>query len=432
MEADNNYEQNTQLTIGRLAQDLGIYYRKLRLPIKRLRTTSIGLSLEPKEVSAADDYFGIDHVLPKSLYQFIKKQYGSYKKLVTLDVIAENNHISERDFKRFVKKIMDRNERYQFLQPNIFIKSKSDAVKKSREDKIVDQYLKYKISFNTVVSAKVPQVHVRTGKNTESADYIEVHLLEAVRTSTWKQGQVVGFYKNSESGYYPIVSLYNRTLKVETKIRLDPKSRGVLSIKKRHTSKQPVIWSFAVNDFLSRNNDNHKFNYLINMILSTVNKNHLGCSYRARGNYNNPYIEMITDAITLDITDFQVQLKDSKKAREDKQHIYGEPKSIEEIQKLIAEATNKVGSRLTVDENKISIRGRYKKVSIAWIPEMSNDVMRAYEKIEAETGTPVDLLMGEAIVRDFRLMNGAMELSGDKNLITNELLNDISKLSNWK
>lgn len=168
------------------------------------------------------------------------------------------------------------------------------------------------------------------------------------------------------------------------------------------------------------------------MILSSVNKNHLGCSYRARGNYNNPYIEMITDAITLDITNFQVKLKDSKNVREDKQHIYGEPKSIEKIQKLVAEVTNQVGSRLTVGENKISIRGRYKKVSIAWIPEMSNDVIREYEKIEAETGTPVDLLMGEAIVRDFRLMNGAMELSEDKNLITHELLNDISKLSNWK
>lgn len=252
MEADNNYEHNIQLTIGRLAQDLGVYYRKLRLPIKRLRTTSIGLSLETKEIAVADDYFGIDHVLPKSLYQFIKEQYRSYKKLVTLDVIAENNHISERDFKHFVKKIMDRNERYQFLQPNIFIKSKSDAVKKSREDKIVNQYLKYKISFNTIVSAKVPQVHVRTRKNIRSADYVEVHLLEAIRTSTWKQGQVVGFYKNSESRYYPIVSLYNRTLKVETKIRLDPKSRGVLSIKKRHTSKQPVIWSFAINDLLSK------------------------------------------------------------------------------------------------------------------------------------------------------------------------------------
>lgn len=432
MEADNNYEHNIQLTIGRLAQDLGVYYRKLRLPIKRLRTTSIGLSLETKEIAAADDYFGIDHVLPKSLYQFIKEQYRSYKKLVTLDVIAENNHISERDFKHFVKKIMDRNERYQFLQPNIFIKSKSDAVKKSREDKIVNQYLKYKISFNTIVSAKVPQVHVRTRKNIRSADYVEVHLLEAIRTSTWKQGQVVGFYKNSESRYYPIVSLYNRTLKVETKIRLDPKSRGVLSIKKRHTSKQPVIWRFAINDLLSKKNNDHKYNYLINMILSSVNKNHLGCSYRARGNYNNPYIEMITDAITLDITNFQVKLKDSKNVREDKQHIYGEPKSIEKIQKLVAEVTNQVGSRLTVGENKISIRGRYKKVSIAWIPEMSSDVIREYEKIEAETGTPVDLLMGEAIVRDFRLMNGAMELSEDKSLITHELLNDISKLSNWK
>ena len=433
MEADNNYEQNTKLTIGRLSQELNLYFERLRLPIKRLRKTSIGLSLEPKEeIAAADDYFGIDHVLPKTLYQFIKKQNSDSKKLVTLDVIAENNHISKRDFKHFVKNVMDRNERYQFLQPNIFIKSKSDAVKKSREDKIVDQYLKYKISFNTVVSAKVPQVRVRTGKNTGFAEYIEVHLLEAVRTSTWKQGQVVGFYKRTKSVYYPIVSLYNRTLKVETKIRLDPKSRGVLSINKRHSDKQPVIWSFAVNDLLSKNNESHKYNYLINMILSTVNKNHLGCSYRSRGDYNDPYIEMITDGITIDITDFQLKPEDNKKLREDKQHVYGDPKSVEKIKKLITESTNDVGCRITVDENKITIRGRYKKVSIAWIPEMSNEVMKAYEKIEAETGTPVDLLMGEAIVRDYRLMNGAIELSEDKDLITHDLVSEIGRATDWK
>ena len=40
--------------------------------------------------------------------------------------------------------------------------------------------------------------------------------------------------------------------------------------------------------------------------------------------------------------------------------------------------------------------------------------------------------MGEAIVRDYRLMNGAIELSEDKDLITHDLVSEIGRATDWK
>ena len=97
------------------------------------------------------------------MFQFILEQYKQSQELISLAEIAKDKLLNNRDFHQFLEEI-DKNERYDFLVPNIFPLTKNDTVKRTKVDDLVNLYLKKKISENTSVSAFVPTFDPTTKK----------------------------------------------------------------------------------------------------------------------------------------------------------------------------------------------------------------------------------------------------------------------------
>ena len=237
-----------ELRIVDLAKQIGCDYTQLQIPIKRLKTRDIGVELNPAEVDSLIKYFSKDKLISKQMFQFILEQYKQSQELISLAEIAKDKLLNNRDFHQFLEEI-DKNERYDFLVPNIFPLTKNDTVKRTKVDDLVNLYLKKKISENTSVSAFVPTFDPTTKK--PSKELIKVNLLEGVRTATWKQGQICGFYKRKRGEVLPIIVLYNGKINVVEAVKHDPKTRSGYNLKPRKKGdRQPVVWAFRINDLI--------------------------------------------------------------------------------------------------------------------------------------------------------------------------------------
>lgn len=139
-----------ELRIVDLAKQIGCDYTQLQIPIKRLKTRDIGVELNPAEVDSLIKYFSKDKLISKQMFQFILEQYKQSQELISLAEIAKDKLLNNRDFHQFLEEI-DKNERYDFLVPNIFPLTKNDTVKRTKVDDLVNLYLKKKISENTSV-----------------------------------------------------------------------------------------------------------------------------------------------------------------------------------------------------------------------------------------------------------------------------------------
>lgn len=405
---------NTDLRIADLAKKIGCDYTKLQAPIKRLKSRDIGVELNPEEVDSLIKYFSKDKLVSKSIYQFVLEQYKQSKELISLTEIAKENLLNDKEFHQFLD-IIDKNERYDFLVPNIFPKTKNDTVKRTKVDDLVSLFLKKKISENTIVSAFVPTFDPTTKKT--SKELIKINLLEGVRTATWKQGQVCGFYKRKPGEILPIVVLYNGKINVVDAVKYDPKTRNGYNLKERKQGqKQPVVWSFRINDLIDydslrrqrtkeRNNADHHLFYFINILMKTLNENKIGCTFRCHGMYKEPYISVVTDAVTIRLNEFVVDESETKKEKENKVKTFGTPtlEGIETIVKTVSDMFS-VTIRKNVDKNTLMIQSRAIKSTIAWFPNDAKPVLRALKEMEASSKVPMDILLGQIVMNYYKLV----------------------------
>ena len=398
---------NERITISQLAKELNCKVVNLKAPVKRLKTRSIGVGLNPKEVDKAIKYFGADYLIPIVIAKFIKSQYDEFSEIISLDEIIEQYGLNGKDFKNFVSSTLNNNQIYRFLQPNIFTRYAYDSVRRTQVENLVTFYLKSKVCSSRKTKAIVPQFDARTGnRDGFSQKLIEINLLEPIRTATWKQGNVIGFYKRVGQGWFPIIALHNGKICLEDKIKPDPKTRSVLHIQKRNGEKQPVIWNFSINELVSKENADHKLNYLINMLLFTLDKNGVGAEFKAVGDYMNPYIQVITDPVTINVDDFKPNGSDTKKIIDEKTSTFGNL-SFEQILSSLKKLTKELGNSIRTKNSNIIVNSLARKVEVAWIPNEYANIMKNYDTLSAKTGIPKDLLLGEAIVQHYDTLYGA-------------------------
>lgn len=402
-------------TISSLAKELGITIAKLRAPLKRIKSRNlIALSnYDPKEVNAAIKFFSSSYELSEKLYNGIKFQYESSQKLSGLKEIAEEHNLIYKDFKAFMHEV-DRNEKFKYLEPNIFTKTDLDCVRQTKIAALVTLYLKKKILYNQVKSAYVPQFDARTGgdKPIQRQKMLHVNLLEAVKTQTFKQGQIVGFYKRSRSGYYPIVALYNGDITVETSIKPDPKSRIGYVFKKRDTQRQPILWSISVNDLIDRGganrlgNSDHHINHFINMLMDTLAKKHVGCEVVASGTYKDPYIEIRTESFEFNLTDYQITEKDTKKSADEKISVFGMP-DMSFLERMVEETTSEYESSINIkDDQYLRVQSKARKVMIAWLENNAEnkEMLTDISNYATQTGRSMDVVLGDMIKDYYELV----------------------------
>ena len=407
-------EYDKDLRIADLAEEIGCDYTKLQAPIKRLKTRGIGVELNPAEVDSLIKYFSKNKLISEQIYHFILEQYKQSQELISLTEISKEKLLNNKEFHQFLDKI-DKNERYDFLVPNIFPKTKNDTVKRTKVDDLVSLYLKKKISENASVSAFVPTFDPTTKKT--SKELIKVNLLEGVRTATWKQGQICGFYKRGRGEVLPIVVLYNGKINVVDAVKHDPKTRNGYNLKPRKKGgKQPVVWAFRVNDLIDYdslrrqrtkekyNSDHHLF-YFINMLMQTLDENKIGCEFRCHGKYKDPYISVITDAVKINLSEFVVNGNETKKEKENKVKTFGNPTldSIIEIAKSVSD-TFSVTLRKNVEQNTLIIQSRAIKSEVAWFPKDAKEILNALDEVEASTKVPKDILLGRMVIDYYKLV----------------------------
>lgn len=403
-----------ELRIVDLAKQMGCDYTQLQIPIKRLKTRDIGVELNPAEVDSLIKYFSKDKLISKQMFQFILEQYKQSQELISLAEIAKDKLLNNRDFHQFLEEI-DKNERYDFLVPNIFPLTKNDTVKRTKVDDLVNLYLKKKISENTSVSAFVPTFDPTTKK--PSKELIKVNLLEGVRTATWKQGQICGFYKRKRGEVLPIIVLYNGKINVVEAVKHDPKTRSGYNLKPRKKGdRQPVVWAFRINDLIDydplrrqrtkeRHNSDHHLFYFINMLMQTLDENKIGCEFRCHGKYKDPYISLITDAVKINLSEFVVNGNETKKEKENKVKTFGNPKldSIIEIVKSVSD-TFSVMLRKNVEHNTLIIQSKAIKSEVAWFPKEAKPILDALDEVETSLKVPKDILLGRIVIEYYKLI----------------------------
>lgn len=308
---------NSAYTIGKLADELGMGFRKLLPVFKRLKSRNLAigrLTFSIKEVTLAIKFFSKDKALSEHLYHFILGQYAASKELVTLDQIAASNYLQLKELKIFCTKI-DRNERWLFLEPNVFVRNANDGIRRTMVEDFVSAFLKYKISLNRITSCYVPTF----GKKEDSSEeFMRVTLLDSVQDETWRKGTIVGFYQHKGEPTLPIVAYRKGTIQVVPKIKMFPKTIKSIDFKSRNTKRQPIIFTIRVNSLLSDEQDaKNKFHYFhsLNMLVESIKKNGIGVSVRSAGTYKSPYIELIAETTTINLKNFQVTADFTKKAK---------------------------------------------------------------------------------------------------------------------
>ena len=187
-------------TVADLSEELGISSDRLKAPIRHLRERNIGGAINPKKLDVLIKFYAKSSIVEPDIYALVVGQYKAYQDLVTIDDAAKDNLINPRDLKRFCTKL-DLNQKNDFLEPNIFAKYPNTTVNRTHVGELVNSFLKDRIAMNTVTEAIVPQFNsskTLTEKTRPiSTKKIKVCLLEPVRSETWKQGNIVGFYRQS-------------------------------------------------------------------------------------------------------------------------------------------------------------------------------------------------------------------------------------------
>ena len=412
-------------TIGELADTLGLDYVKLRTPFKRLQQTNLYLVIgsdggaTPKnkylrQITNINKYFAKASLVDDEIFNFVKDQFEYYQNEITnVESVCKRSYLNEKDLSKFIKNF-DRNEQNDFIARNMFSKNQSDALIRTRIDDLISLYLKKKISETKDTTAVVPSFDAKTKLTKDKI--ITVHLLEGIRTRTWKQGVVVGFYFSKKAGCeLPIVALYNQNIELDDAVKLDPKSRGNFHFAKRKLgNKQPVVWTIPINDLIDysvtdrrkkkeaekKNVDSHYF-YFLNMLLSTLSKYQIGCEFLTHGNYRHPFIQIITDPVIFHLNDFIVSKDDVKKVAEIKLKTFGKS-NVEELEKTCRHFTQKLGTnfRVVKNKNELIIQSDLRKVLVGWFDKESEPVLKGLQEYSVKSGIPMDLLAGK-ILQDF-------------------------------
>lgn len=210
------------------------------------------------------------------------------------------------------------------------------------------------------------------------------------------QGTIAGFYKQKGKNILPIVAFFNGDLKVVPEIKRDPKTRNMLILEERDGSKQPVVWVFKINALLDRKtNADHHLNFLINMLLDTIAKNKIGVYYRCAGNFKDPYIELITDSVKIDILDYIAQKNDTKKVQNEKSSVFGIP-SIVKVKKQLNEVISMAATLIRIRDNIIIVQSKTKKVMVGWLLD-DESLLDELKELEARRRIPMDILIGLAL-----------------------------------
>lgn len=412
-------------TIGMLADDLKIDFSKLKMPFVRLQKTNLYLAIGSNggvtpankylhEIANINKYFAKNSIVNDKVYSFVKEQFEFYQKQITnVTTICDNSYLNPMDLVKFIKSF-DRNEQNDFIAVNIFAKNLSDSLIRTRVDDLVSLYLKKKIAETKDTVAVVPSFDAKTKliKN----EIIKVHLLEGIRTRTWKQGVVVGFYQSQKAKCkLPIVALYNQNIELADAVKLDPKSRGNFHfVQRKLGDKQPVVWTIPINELIDysvvdrrrkketekKNVDSHYF-YFLNMLLSTLSKYQIGCEFVTHGNYRHPFIQVITDTVAFHLDDFVVSKNDAKKVAEIKVKTFGKP-SIEKLEQTCSEFVQRKGTRFRTiqSRNELVVQSDKRKVLVGWFDNEAKPVLTGLEEYSIKSGIPLDLLLGQ-IVGDF-------------------------------
>ncbi len=410
--------KNVGMTISDLASRLGLDFLKLKLPINRLKTRNIGVDLDQKQVNILIRYFSKEAVVPEPICKFIINQFEQYHKVVSSEEVAKENLLSKRDFRDFVKGL-NKNEKFVFLKDNIFAKTEFDAIKKTKIKKLVSLFLKSKISKNIYTSAFVHTFDSKTKQKVRAK--INIHLLEGIRTKTWMQGQVVGFYNLKHQDTLPIVALYNGNIEVVDAVKHDPRNRKPFTfIPRQKGKKQPVIWAFNINKLVNSASDHkkkdfpnqdHRLFHFINMLMETLNDKKISCEFTNGGNPRDPYIKIVSDSVTFDINKFNVSETDTKKEKESKIKTYGIPNLVN-IEENIYFFTSKkyIIVKKNSRENKAVVVSNSVKIQAGWLPKKDIKIMKGLQEIEGLTGIPVDILVGELLTQWYEAISASYKL----------------------
>ncbi|RMC46724.1 hypothetical protein F5ESL0230_05590 [Lactobacillus sp. ESL0230] len=280
------------------------------------------------------------------------------------------------------------------------MKSESDGVRRTAVEDFVSEFLKYKISLNVLTSSLVPTFDKSEGV---SNNFIRVTLLDSVQDETWRKGIIVGFYIRKGSPVLPIVAYRKGTIQVVPKVKMFPKEGQSIPFIRRDPEKQPIIFTIKINDFLNDEQDSaNKFHYFhtLNILIDTIKKNQVGCTVRCAGTYKNPYIELITETVRINITEYKITNNFTKKCQKEYSLLYDNP-DLKQLKSDIKELTSNSPINFRRENNgAITLQSRATKVMVGWLVDDNDGLLPALQKLESENGIPMDILVGK-ILKDY-------------------------------